>query len=161
MGKNRIPHIASLILLCGFIFAESGAELYVYGKSYHSNREYGFNETNPGLGLGFYSRGDISSNWFMTGQASVYYDSYRNYAKTITVGPRYVLGDVNNWHVDGTLQVGVIKTGIDNKQLIGFLLPSVSIGYDRYNVHLIYLPENGSGIDKSSVAAAFLRIRLN
>ena len=158
--------IAVMILLCGFVFAETGTELYVYGMSYHSNREYDFNETNPGLGLGFYSREDASSNWYMTGQASVYYDSYSNYAKTVTAGPRYVFGDKDKWHVDGTLQIGFIKTGVENKQLHQCLLPSVSVGYSRYNVHVIYIPKGEDSDpsekdDSSSVIAAFLRIRLN
>lgn len=163
--RSILFRLAAVVLLCNIVAAvESGTELYVYGVSYHTNREYGFNERNPGLGLGFYQEKDDGSHWYFTGQASVYYDSYENYAKVVTIGPRYVFGDVNSFHVDATLQVGGIMSGIDNN-LYPAIIPSISVGYERYNLHLIYMPETreshpGEG-DNSSAVAAFLRIRLN
>lgn len=159
-------HLATVCLLCNVAFAgDSGVEAYVYGLSYHTNRDYDFNELNYGLGLGFYTKPETSSV-YATCQFSMYRDSFGNPAKVITVGPRWVFGDENKFHTDLSIQVGAIKTGPNKERsFISFIAPTVSVGYDRYNVHFLFIPETGGvGSEpepESDVFAMFLRIRLN
>ena len=163
--RKYIFQLATLCLLCNIVFAgDSGAEVYVYGLSYHTNREYDFNEVNYGLGLGFYTRPE-GCPVYLAGQASMYRDSFDNPATVITVGPRWVFGNEDKFHTDLSIQLGMIKTGRDKElppqQII---MPTVSFGYDRYNVHFVYIPETGElepGEPASDVYAMFLRIRLN
>lgn len=166
--RKYILQLATLCLLCNLAFAgDSGVEAYVYGLSYHTNRDYDFNETNYGLGLGFYTRPE-GVPAYLTGQASMYRDSFGNPATVITVGPRWAFGNEEKFHTDFTIQLGVIKTGQDkDRPFYNVIMPSVSVGYDRWNVHFVYIPEMGEKSPKypdepeSDVFAMFLRIRLN
>jgi hypothetical protein len=164
--RNYILQLATVCLLCNVAFAgDSGVEAYVYGLSYHTNRDYDFNELNYGLGLGFYTRPE-DCPVYLAGQFSMYRDSFSNPATVFTVGPRWVLGNENKFHTDLSIQVGMIKTGPD-KSLppYNIIMPTVSFGYDRYNVHFVYIPEMGKSDPvtdpASDVYAMFLRIRLN
>lgn len=166
--RKYIFQLATLCLLCNVAFAgDSGVEAYVYGLSYHTNREYDFNETNYGLGLGFYTRPE-GVPVYLAGQFSMYRDSFSNPATVITVGPRWVFGNEEKFHTDVSVQLGVIKTGQNKEQgFYNIIMPTVSFGYDRYNVHFVYIPEMGVKSSEypdepeSDVFAMFLRIRLN
>jgi hypothetical protein len=139
-----------------------GVELDVFGLSYHSNRDYDFNEVNPGLGISLVAEPKDDSPWHFSMVASFgsYKDSYRDQSTYFLVGPRLTLGHQNSFHVTAAVQAGWVSGSGKNGQAI---VPFASIGYDWLDIGITGDPV-GMG-DKnaeyySKVVAGFLKFRV-
>src|SRR5438876_1311378 len=60
--------------------------LNIFGFSLHTDRSAGYNEVNPGIGLR-YAFCNPAPRWTLFGDASIYYDSNRQWAKYVALGP--------------------------------------------------------------------------
>ncbi len=160
-----------ILLMCfAFIHAEEGKispEIFIFGKSYHSNRDVDWNETNPGLGLGL--SGTVSKNFDMAIMAGAYKDSYGETAKFAVAGPRYYFyGDRDAFNMNVGLHIGYLHgSGINGVMAI----PVIGIGYDRVTLCFTGVINNNSENTgsrdpkknrgtESSVIAGFIKIRL-
>ena len=137
-------------------------ELNVFGLSYHTNRNYNFNEVNPGLGLGlvFNKVGyeDDGSHMSMVVSAGEYKDSFNNTAYYILAGPRLTLGYEDSFHATAEAGVGLLH-GSGNKSAA--LVPVVSVGYDRFNLCVTgELGNTSNEHEASKMIALFLRVKL-
>lgn len=122
-----------------FIGKTSG-EVYAFGKSYHSNREIDWNETNLGAGLGLAYHYD--SNTDLTFVGGGYKDSYGDQATFALVGARVVGGDRNGAHVTFGLNGGYFK----GSDFHGFgIMPVLSVGYDWLDVCVTGSPPGTGG----------------
>lgn len=137
-------------------------ELNVFGLSYHSNRNYNFNEVNPGLGLGIvFNNVEATDNGYhmsMVVSAGEYKDSYNATAYYFLAGPRLTLGHENDFHATAEFGVGLLH-GSGNKS--SAVVPVVSVGYDRFN--LCVTGEIGNTTNEheaSKMIALFLRVKL-
>lgn len=140
-------------------YAES--ELLIFGKSYHTNRSYDWNENNYGLGLGFSLRDERDSNWEVCVAAGTYSDSFSNTAVFCLAGPRYTIGDRHGYNGSFTVALGpYVGSGYHG---IG-VLPMVAVGYDWASICVTGMPNMGSS-DKennppTAMIATFLKFRL-
>jgi hypothetical protein len=135
-GMNKILIFSLLILsIQASALDKTDLELSVFGLSYHTNRDYDYNEVNPGLGLNltFSSLEKQNQNWYLSWVLSggFYKDSYSDTATYLLVGPRLTLGYDDSFHVSGGFGVGYFE-GSGNTG-IGYI-PVVTVGYDWFNV---------------------------
>lgn len=138
-------------------------ELDVFGLSYHSNRNYDFNEKNPGLGVSVVFSSDTPDpgwHFSMVASAGTYRDSYNEQAEYFLIGPRFTLGYENSFHASLAMQAGYLDGSGKNGQAI---IPFVTVGYDRINVGITGDPfgvgdENSQ--DTSKMVAVFLKFRV-
>lgn len=114
---------------------EGGNEFYVYGLSYHTNRDYDFHEINPGIGIGHY----FKKNEIVEGtvQASVYMNSFGHISALATCGPRAILGNREKYNVALSLNFGYMAS-VDYLNMV--IIPCIGFGYDRYIVNVVFIP---------------------
>lgn len=134
-------------------------ELDVFGLSYHQDRDFGYNERNPGLGLTLVmgDRGDDFLSLIVSG--GTYKDSYRDQAAFLVAGVRAMVGSKDSFHASLSVQGGYFDgSGFDG---LG-ALPVFSVGYDRYDLCVTGNPfETKDGDQGSSrVVAFFLKVRV-
>lgn len=120
-------------------------EVFVFGKSYHTNRSVDWNENNQGAAVGLAYHYDLATDiTFVTGG---YKDSYGDVAKFSMVGARYILGDRYDWHASVNASIGYFKGSGWN--LIG-AMPVVSVGYDWFDLCFTGLPPSFNGDHNNS-----------
>ena len=154
-----------LLLLISNTQAEETFDLdaYLFGKSYHTNRQVNYNEINPGLALGIGWQALPSIDLIAT--TGVYKDSYYDIAKFAVLGFRFILiGKRNSLHVTLGASVAYIKGSTFNG--LG-VLPVISLGYNRIDLCFTGDPtgsDNHIGTTpKSSTTqsiAAFLKVNI-
>lgn len=139
-------------------------EVDIFGLSYHTNRNYDFNETNTGLGLSLVMQSKKKpAPWFnvaMVGSVGTYEDSYYDQAFYALCGPRAILGYDDSFHASVAIQAGFLK-GSDVDGAIA--VPFVTVGYDRYSLGITGDPVGRKGDDtenSSKMIAVFLKIRV-
>jgi hypothetical protein len=104
-------------------------ELDVFGLSYHTNRDYDYNEVNPGLGVSaVFSSNECLS---MVASAGSYKDSFSDQAVYFLVGPRLTIGAEDSFHASVSVQAGYLN-GSGKQGLAG--IPFITLGYDWFNV---------------------------
>ncbi len=147
--------------MCAAAADDTTLEVYVFGKSYHTNRSYDWNEENYGLGIGLAKCiGEDSPNTDVFGVVGSYKDSLNETAKFALFGIRgVVLGQKNDYHA--TLSFaggyyegsGFVKFGI---------LPVFSIGYDKFDLCFTGSPNVLDSNDKYNTAmiAVFLKMQV-
>lgn len=139
----------------------------IMGKSYHNNdRDLNENNTGFGLGLGIrgddkYTPGDLIIDGYIM---SVVYRNSNDMVSTITgFGPKWIIGNPNKFHVDPMFIIGLHTNANENHMVKGVIIPSISVGYDRYNVNLIVAPyenKTPTGMSYGMVYALALRINI-
>jgi len=135
-------------------------ELYVFGLSYHTNRDYDYNEQNPGLGYAveFFTPNPnriVSAGW--TAAIGTYKDSYDEQAYFVGFGPRITWGQRDNWHTTA----GLLLSYLDGSGNKGFAaIPIISIDYDHVGLGITGVPMRGNTEDASEVVAVFLKFTL-
>lgn len=146
--KAKMFNVLILSLVVLSLYAENnidGYDLYVWGLSYHTNRDNKYNEINPGVGFGIYAI-DMKKENFQTQMAfhaSCYWNSYNDPAATFSFGPRFILGNVETFHVDVSLDFGFMAAESYDPKVCGFILPGLSVGYDKMNVQTVFVPKVG------------------
>lgn len=115
-------------------------DIYAYGLSYHTNRDYNFREVNPGIGIGYSAYDESAPILSMTLQISCYKNSYAEWTGLTTFGPRLTFGDRSKFHYGADATLGVIYSE-SIKGSVAF--PSFFVGYDRFNLHTVYIANAG------------------
>lgn len=144
-------------------------EMYLFGLSYHGNRNVDWNEVNPGIGLGIAYEVQDTIPSEVVFSAGTYKDSYGDQAKFALVGPRfYIMGTKETFHTHVGFSMGYFK-GSSFKGVGG--MPVIGIGNEY--VDLCFTgglntndqPNNGTDDPKknrgreTSVIAGFLKFR--
>ncbi len=129
-------------------------EVYVFGKTYHTNRNCNLNETNPGIGLGLAFNYEKSADITLIG--GVYKDSYENTATFLMPGIRFKFGDRNKLHGN----VGINGGYFNGSDFNGFgIMPSVAFGYNRVEICFTGSPNNDRQNENSTgFVATFLKV---
>jgi hypothetical protein len=145
--KNII--LLSLVTL-SLVASENGNELYLYGASYHTNRNLNFNEVNPGVGIGHYWE---KKNWLdLTIQATVYRNSYSEWTAIATGGPRFILGERDKLNFFASVNVGYMWT-------VGYFnisaMPCAGVSYDRFSANFVFIPSISTSDIETSHAIGF------
>lgn len=136
-------------------------ELYVFGLSYHFNRDYDYNEQNPGLGYAveFFTPNpnkSVSAGW--TAAMGTYKDSYNEQAYFVGFGPRITWGQRDDWHTTA----GLLLSYLDGSGNKGFAaIPILSIDYDHVGLGITGVPMRGNTDHASEVIAVFLKFTLD
>jgi len=139
-------------------------ELYVFGLSYHTNRDYDYNEQNPGLGYGielYDPRPNkfISASWFAA--MGTYKDSYSEQAYFIGVGPRLTFGQRDDFHTTFSLLVSYLD-GSGKQGPVA--IPILSLDYKYVGIGITGDPtaETSGNTDEpgSNMIAVFLKFTL-
>ncbi len=145
----------------GMAPARVDLELDIFGVSYHSNRTYGFNETNYGVGFNAAMSSPTNDHFYMVVSTGTYKDSYDKDAFFFMVGPRAMIGYRNGLHATASVQGGYLRGSGAKGQGI---LPIVSFGYDRVDVCVTGTPfsedNNSNSADNSNMVAVFLKFRV-
>lgn len=130
-------------------------ELYIFGLSYHSDRDYGYNEQNPGLGYGIeiFNPTDKPVNMSILASMGTYKDSYSEQAYFVVAGPRLTLGHKEDWHFTFSAQFGYMD-GSGIKGAVG--LPMASINYSKVGIGIT---GNPSSIEQ--VVGVFLKFNID
>jgi len=123
-----------------FSDANFSINLYAFGKSYHTNREVGYRETNPGLGVGITLEKDDDIDWTLAG--GFYRDSFNKPAHLLLMGPQIILGSREGFHVSPGFLGGYLK-GSGSKG--GTVMPILAIGYNKFDVCVTGDVNNFSG----------------
>lgn len=123
---------------------KTDAEIYAFGKSYHSNRSIDWNETNLGAGLGLAYHYDSKTD--VTFVAGSYQDSYNERAQFALLGARFVAGDRDGAHATFGMSGGYFK-GSDFHG-VG-IMPVVSVGYDWLDLCVTGCPPGIGGANNN------------
>lgn len=137
-----------------------GLELDLMGLSYHTNRNYDFNEVNPGIGLSFTLGSDVvddGNSAVLVASFGTYKNSYDGQANYFLVGPRGTLGYREHFHVSGAIQAGYIIGFNQNGSVI---VPVLSVGYNRFDLCITGNPFEKDEDNESKFIACFLKIRV-
>lgn len=152
-----MKHLILSIFIMSLVASDEGNDLYIYGLSYHSNRDYPFHEINPGLGIGHYWIEKDVDNLEMAVECSIYRNSYANWTGVATFGPRVFFGNRKDINVFVALNAGFTYSE-DYTNLI--MLPTGGIGYDRFSVNFVFIPKTTTGAntgnDSSNAIGMFL-----
>jgi len=153
-----------ILLLSVFLLslvAEDSLELYIFGLSYHTNRNVDWNEVNPGLAVGYVRRQE--DNVDLTINVGTYRDSYQNDATFALFGPRFIMGQRDDWHSTVSITAGLFHGS--GFQGLG-IVPVMSIGYDWLDVCVTGEPPGQRESDSdpktatSAMVAVFLKTRV-
>jgi hypothetical protein len=146
-------------------------EVYLLGVSHHMDVPEGrsFNETNPGLGIG-YSRhyhdlvaADMRA-WCYGGWSALalaYEDSYSRLATGAAIGGQAGLGSRESWFLEGSLYGGFLRgSGWEGP----VVLPILGVGYRWVAIQGAYIPSINSRENdpdsRVSAVGAWLRISI-
>jgi len=123
--------------------SDAGFGINIFGLSLHTNRSEGHNEINPGVGLRYVFR-EPAPPWSLFGEASVYYDSNREWAKYVALGTSYRFA--KSWMVGAAVAYGQSRSYNDGKPFFS-VIPGVGFEYRRVVYNAVLLPSgDGSGI---------------
>ncbi len=172
MNKIILLLVISIISL---VASDNAMEGYVFGLSKHSNQSINYNEVNQGVGLGYAHKleNEFNSSYdtYMTVIGGVYKDSYYETATFLMPGFRIGFGDMAGMHFTAGMNAGYFN-GSDFKGL--GVMPSVTVGYDRFDICFSGIPAIGGGKKQEQVSndprdnrhatggvvAMFIKIRL-
>jgi len=129
--------------------------LNVFGLSFHTNRDAGYNEINPGVGLR-YEVWRPAAHWSVFGDASVYYDSSREWAKYVGVGAYYSL--TSSWKIGATIVYAQSESYNRGKPFFA-AVPGLAVEYRRVVFNVVLLPSERAA-SKVTGLALFLTIPL-
>jgi hypothetical protein len=129
--------------------------LNVFGLSFHTDRDAGYNEVNPGVGLR-YVFWQPAPRWEVFGDTSIYYDSERNWAKYVAVGAYYRIG--GSWSAGAALAYGQSQSYNQGRPFFA-PLPGLAFEYRGVTLNTVLLPSEQSD-SKIAGAAFFLTIPL-
>jgi len=140
---------------CGLEARPGELGLNVFGLSFHTDRNKGYNEINPGLGLR-YVFWRPQPRWELFGDTSIYYDSDRNWAKYIALGTYYRFA--GPWKAGAAIAYGQSRSYNQGRPFFA-PVPGLAFEYHRLTLNAVLLPSEESG-SKIAGAAFFLTIRL-
>jgi hypothetical protein len=129
--------------------------LNVFGLSFHTDRNKGYNEINPGVGLR-YVFWRPQPRWELFGDTSIYYDSDRNWAKYIALGTYYRFA--GPWKVGVAVAYGQSRSYNQGRPFFA-PVPGLAFEYRRVTFNAVLLPSEESD-SKIAGAAFFLTIPL-
>lgn len=123
--------------------SEIGLGLNVFGLSLHTDRSEGRNEINPGVGVR-YVFAEPAPRWSLFGEASIYYDSNREWAKYAALGASYRFA--TSWRVGAAVAYGQSRSYNDGKPFFA-IVPGVAFEHRHVLYNAVLLPSgDGSGI---------------
>ncbi len=143
-------------MLCINLFAsDDGNDLYIYGLSYHTNRNYNWHEINPGLGYGHYWVQKDADYLELTSQGSVYNNSYGHWTGVVTIGPRWILGERKSFNYFVSINAGFICSEDYTNMIV---IPMFGVGYSRVSINSIFIPKprTNTSDDVSNAIGMFL-----
>jgi hypothetical protein len=131
-------------------------ELFVFGKTYHTNPKCDLNETNPGVGLGVVYNYERTADFTLIG--GVYEDSYENTARFLMPGLRFKFGNRNRLHAN----LGVNGGYFEGSDFNGFgIMPSAAVGYNRVELCFTGSPNTGREHENSTgFVATFIKVTI-
>jgi len=110
--------------------------LNIFGFSLHTDRSAGYNEVNPGIGLR-YAFWNPAPRWTLFGDASIYYDSNRQWAKYVALGTSYRFA--TSWMVGAAVAYGQSRSYNHGKPFFA-LVPGIGFEYRRLVFNAVLLP---------------------
>ncbi len=114
----------------------------VNGKSFHFNSTYDWNESN--LGLGIEHQFDSQSAWRTIVMANAFRDSAENVSYMAGAGlhRRFIETDrMSGFYVSAGLNAFVMtRSDVEDNRPFPGILPSVSVGNEKFGINLTYLP---------------------
>lgn len=120
-------------------------EANVYGVSYHTNRDYAWNEKNPGLGLTVLYR--LGSGFSLIEAVGAYDDSNSRHARYALTGLRYTVGDESRFHASIGFAAGYYRgSGFHG---VG-CAPEILVGYNRVSLGIVVLPKPDHSAETTS-----------
>ena len=124
-----------------FWFNLNALDLNVYGLAYHPDRETVHrknldNQVNPGLALHYELSN--SDRGITFAEAGAYYDSGRNWAKFLSLGYQFKLGE--RWRVGGAVAAMHSLTYNHGVAFIG-MVPLVTYDLGRLKLNAVYFPK--------------------
>jgi hypothetical protein len=124
--------------------SEGDLALNIYGLSLHADRGAGHNEINPGVGLRYVFR-QPAPRWTTFGDAGIYYDSNRAWAKYVALGVSYRFAA--SWSAGAAVGYAQSRSYNNGKPFFA-VIPGVAFEYRRvaYNAVLLPSQDNGSKI---------------
>ena len=119
-----------------------GTNAVIYGKSYHIDSNYDWNENNSGLGIEYEFGG--GSTWTAIAMMNGFRDSTDNMSYMAGAGLHRRLLQSNRlegFYLDVGLNAFLMtrEDVNDNKPFPG-ILPSISMGTDKFGMNLVYIP---------------------
>lgn len=122
-------------LLLGSVACQDSIEVYGFGLSKHFDKQEDYQEVNPGLGLGYIHQLEMdyeaSYKANFTLIAGQYQDSYRETARFLMPGVRFIWGEAREYHIWGGANAGYFY----GSKFIGIgIMPSIGAGWDRYDI---------------------------
>lgn len=134
-------------------------EGYVFGKSYHTNRDYDWNENNYGLGVGMTY--DCKTIVKPSAIVATYRDSLNRKNTLAMVGPRIDFGWSSGFNGCIGASAGYFSTSCFN-HTAGIVY--AGIGYDRVNLMVTGYPKwvdmDSNPNTSTGMVAVFLKIRV-
>jgi len=128
--------------------SEGDLGLNIFGVSLHADRSEGNNEINPGVGLR-YVLWQPAPRWAMFGEAGIYYDSSREWAKYVALGGSYRFAA--SWSVGAAVAYGQSRSYNDGKAFFA-VVPGVAFEYRRVVYNAVLLPSQNDGSNITGVA---------
>jgi hypothetical protein len=135
--------------------SEARLRLNIFGLSFHTDRNAGYNEVNPGVGLR-YELWRPAPRWSFFGDTSIYYDSSREWAKYAGLGTYYELSA--SWRFGASIVYAQSQSYNKGKPFFA-MVPGVGFEYRRVLVNMVVLPSEDAS-SKISGLAVFLSIPL-
>ncbi len=128
----------------------------LFGFSIHADRSEGHNEVNPGVGLR-YVFSEPAPRWALFGEASIYYDSNREWAKYVALGTSYRFAGA--WSV-GAAVAYVQSPSYNNGKPFFAVVPGLAFEYRKVAINAVLLPSENAD-SKISGLAFYATIPLN
>jgi len=128
--------------------SEGDLGLNIFGLSLHADRGEGRNEINPGVGLR-YVLWQPAPRWAMFGEAGIYYDSNREWAKYIALGGSYRFAA--SWSVGAAIAYGQSRSYNDGKPFFA-VVPGIAFEDRRVVYNAVLLPSQNDGSKIAGVA---------
>jgi len=114
-------------------------DVYLFGTSYHPGHASAYEQWNPGLGVGLTRV--LRGTWCHVGAKVVtaaYRDSFGEPSAVFAGGPKVVLGDLDGFHVEGTLAFGYLHgSAVDSLAW----LPHAGVGWGPVTLEGFYAPQ--------------------
>jgi len=117
---------------------EGDLGLNIFGLSLHTDRSEGHNEVNPGLGLR-YVFWQPAPRWTMFGEASIYYDSNRQWAKYVALGASYRFAD--SWTIGAGIAYGQSRSYNDGRPFFA-VIPGIAYEHRGIVYNAVLLPSS-------------------
>ena len=124
-----------------FRFDADRLDLNIYGLAYHPDREKVKkenldNQVNPGLGLHYELTN--SARGIIFTELGAYYDSGRNWAKFLSLGYQFKLGE--NWKFGGAVAAMHSNTYNKGVAFVG-MFPLITYDFGPVKANLVYFPK--------------------